>query len=298
MQDCYVGDIGDYGKFALLREMHRQGLSIGINWYKTDAITSEKQNDGKYCIPDRLTVYDTDLSTRLKKIFYSQDSIVRSIKALEAEQLIGGALYYSDCVPVGHREKWHQHALSALSGSDLVFLDPDNGMIVSSAEKDKQKQRKYVLDAEFKDYLCTGHSVVIYQHRPRVNEAVYIDRMMQRFMSLSPDVRRSDVQVITFPRYSVRDYFAISINEDHRLKIKRAISNLVNGVWGSGKKPMCRLPISIENALSNETPNSPTKLHSPTKPVSNVGERNDPELTVWSRLSDQQKGDGQGAETH
>ena len=139
-------------------------------------------------------------------------------------------------------------------------------------EKDKQKQRKYVLDAEFKDYLCTGHSVVIYQHRPRVNEAVYIDRMMQRFMSLSPDVRRSDVQVITFPRYSVRDYFAISINEDHRLKIKRAISNLVNGVWGSGKKPMCRLPISIENALSNETPNSPTKLHSPTKPGSNVGE--------------------------
>ena len=177
MQDCYVGDIGDYGKFALLREMHRQGLSIGINWYKTDAITSEKQNDGKYCIPDRLTVYDTDLSTRLKKIFYSQDSIVRSIKALEAEQLIGGALYYSDCVPVGHREKWHQHALSALSGSDLVFLDPDNGMIVSSAEKDKQKQRKYVLDAEFKDYLCTGHSVVIYQHRPRVNEAVYIDKV-------------------------------------------------------------------------------------------------------------------------
>ena len=143
---------------------------------------------------------------------------------------------------------------------------------VSSAEKDKQKQRKYVLDAEFKDYLCTGHSVVIYQHRPRVNEAVYINRMMQRFMSLSPDVRRSDVQVITFPRYSVRDYFAISINEDHRLKIKRAISNLVNGVWGSGKKPMCRLPISIENALSNETPNSPTKLHSPTKPGSNVGE--------------------------
>ena len=134
-----------------------------------------------------------------------------------------------------------------------------------------KKRWSYVLDAEFKDYLCTGHSVVIYQHRPRVNEAVYIDRMMQRFMSLSPDVRRSDVQVITFPRNSVRDYFAISINEDHRLKIKRAISNLVNGVWVSGKKPMCRLPISIENALSNETPNSPTKLHSPTKPVSNVG---------------------------
>ena len=245
MQDCYAGDIGDYGKFALLRELRKQGLSVGVNWYKTDAITSEKQNDGKYCMPDRLTVYDTDLSTRLKKIFYSQDSSVRSIKALEAEQLIGGALYYSDCVPVGHREKWHQHALSALSGSDLVFLDPDNGMIVPSAGNDKQKQCKYVLDEEVTDYLSQGHSVLVYQHRPRVNEAVHIDRMMQRFMNLSPNVKRSDIQVITFPRYSVRDYFAISVNEDHHLKIKKAISNMVNGIWGSGKKPMCRLPISF-----------------------------------------------------
>lgn len=272
MQDCYAGDIGDYGKFAFLQELHKQGLSIGVNWYKTDAITSEKQNDGKYCIPAHLAVYDTDLSSRLKKIFYSQNSIVRSVKALEAEQLVGGALYYSDCVPVEHRDRWHQHALSALSGSDLVFLDPDNGMIVSSAEKDKQKHRKYVLDAEVKDYLSNKQSVMVYQHRPRVNEAIYIDRMMQRLMSLSKDVKRNDIQVITFPRYSVRDYFVISINEDHRLKIARAIINMVNGIWGSGKKPMCRLPIDGECAHSNETPNSPTKLHSPTKPGSNVGE--------------------------
>jgi hypothetical protein len=68
--------------------------------------------------------------------------------------------------------------------------------------------------------------------------------MIQRFMSLSPNVQRSDIQIITFPRYSVRDYFAISINENHRLKIKKAITNLVNGIWGSGKKPMCRLPQS------------------------------------------------------
>lgn len=46
MQDCYAGDIGDYGKFALLRELCKQGLSIGVNWYKTDAIASGKQIDG------------------------------------------------------------------------------------------------------------------------------------------------------------------------------------------------------------------------------------------------------------
>ena len=114
MQDCYAGDIGDYGKFALLQELHKQGLSIGINWYKTDAIASEKQNDGKYCIPDRLAAYDTDLSSRLKKIFHSQDGIARSIEALEAEQLISRALYYSETVPSEHRDEWQQHALCEL----------------------------------------------------------------------------------------------------------------------------------------------------------------------------------------
>jgi len=242
MQDCYAGDIGDYGKFVLLRELNKQGLSIGINWYKTDAITSAKQNDGKYCIPDHLASYDTELSSRLRKIFHSQDGIVRSIEALEAGQLIDGALYFSDSVPVERRDEWHQHALSALSGSQLVFLDPDNGMIVSSVGKDRQKQRKYVLDAEVEDYLCQGHSVLVYQHRPRVNEAVYIDRMIERFMSLLPNLKRSDIQVITFPRYSVRDYFAISLNKEHCLKIKSAIDSMVNSIWGSGNKPMCRLP--------------------------------------------------------
>ena len=64
MQDCYAGDIGDYGKIALLRELHGQGLCIGVNWYKTDTVTSEKQENGKYCIPDHLSVYDRDAPTQ------------------------------------------------------------------------------------------------------------------------------------------------------------------------------------------------------------------------------------------
>ena len=151
---------------------------------------------------------------------------------------------------------WHQCALNKLLGVDLVFLDPDNGMIVPSAGKNSLKQLKYVIDEELNDYLCQGHSVLVYQHRPRVNEAVYIERMMQRFMSLSTDVKRKDIQVITFPRYSVRDYFAISVSEDHQLKIKKAITYMVNGIWGSAKKPMCRLPISIGNANSTRQRNS------------------------------------------
>ena len=35
MKNQYVGDIGDYGKYGLLRFLAGHGIKIGINWYLT-----------------------------------------------------------------------------------------------------------------------------------------------------------------------------------------------------------------------------------------------------------------------
>ena len=35
MQNRYTGDIGDFGKLGLLRQLRQTGLSIGVNWYLT-----------------------------------------------------------------------------------------------------------------------------------------------------------------------------------------------------------------------------------------------------------------------
>ena len=48
MQDRYAGDVGDYGKFAMLRAMEAQGLKLGINWYRTETAVYEIHDDGKY----------------------------------------------------------------------------------------------------------------------------------------------------------------------------------------------------------------------------------------------------------
>ena len=42
MQDRYAGDVGDYGKIALLRFLQAQGFSIGVNWYRVVELESEK----------------------------------------------------------------------------------------------------------------------------------------------------------------------------------------------------------------------------------------------------------------
>ena len=47
MKNQYVGDIGDYGKYGLLRFLAGQGIKIGVNWYLTDDDDDESA-DGKF----------------------------------------------------------------------------------------------------------------------------------------------------------------------------------------------------------------------------------------------------------
>ena len=35
MQDRYVGDVGDFGKIGMLRQIANAGLRVGVNWYLT-----------------------------------------------------------------------------------------------------------------------------------------------------------------------------------------------------------------------------------------------------------------------
>ena len=79
MQDRYAGDIGDFGKIGLLKDLQAQGLSVGVNWYRVDPIGIEmkadgsfKQEDGKYTIPKRFWECDKTLAEKLTKIAKSE----------------------------------------------------------------------------------------------------------------------------------------------------------------------------------------------------------------------------------
>ena len=45
MKNQYVGDIGDYGKYGLLRFLAGRGIKIGVNWYLTK---DDESSDGKF----------------------------------------------------------------------------------------------------------------------------------------------------------------------------------------------------------------------------------------------------------
>lgn len=182
----------------------------------------------------------------------ASDKKGRSISAIEKSDFVPEAKYYSDLVTEDKRVEWHQNALNNFTDCNLVFLDPDNGLLVKSVGKKSSRSVKYVFYEEVKDYLDKGISVIVYNHRSRKKPAQYFGDIENKIYKYT-DIPASAVQEITFPRMSVRDYFAIPANEKHFYMIKDAFSEMLDGVWG--KTGMCTKSVagdSFKNYIIKE----------------------------------------------
>jgi len=228
MQDRYAGDIGDYGKFGLLRALEDAGLRVGVNWYKTDAAPGEKGSDGKYGILEKYSACDPELYEKLSEIHGKDSSIAR----LQQAGLLRGGKYFDETTPSkSDRGAWQRRALGALGGCELVFLDPDNGLSVESVRPGSSKSAKYVYSDEIAAYIAGGSSVVFYNHRQRKKADEYFSSFRQRFAA-EKEIGGKPVFALTFPKCSVRDYFLIVASDEHRQKIEHAICTLLAGPFG------------------------------------------------------------------
>jgi len=241
MQDRYAGDIGDFGKLGFLRELRAAGFSIGINWYKTE-IKTEKNTDGRYTAYSQYRECDPELYDALMGIVEHG----RSIATIEDARLIEGCVYYDAPVPVTEKDRtaWQKEALKVLHDQNLVFLDPDNGLIVDSVSRKSEKRIKYALYDEVLDYLEQSQTVIIYNHRSRKQENEYFhsieEKLINRVFTDSEMILK-----ISFPRFSVRDYFVVCPSIEHVKRIREVFKKMNDGIWRTSG--MCRLP---ENGVS------------------------------------------------
>ena len=68
MKNQYFGDVGDYGKYAMLRYLANDGIKIAVNWYLTP---DDGSNDGKfttYLEKGDISSYDKSLFELLKEM--------------------------------------------------------------------------------------------------------------------------------------------------------------------------------------------------------------------------------------
>lgn len=167
MKNQYFGDVGDYGKYGLLRLLAKQNIKIAVNWYLTPDDDTKHGNHTNYLKNYYMGKYDKELFDLLKDMVLTKD---RSILSFEERNAIPDAIYYH--TPVDYsgktkaerqesRKQWHANALSACESADLVYLDPDNGAH-DAANITGKSSLKYCFPEEIADYYNRGQDVVYY----------------------------------------------------------------------------------------------------------------------------------------
>jgi hypothetical protein len=183
MKDNYVGDIGDYAKLILLRNLSQiKGIKLGINWYFNKA--EEQNTDGlhiDYLCFDKKNVedFDPNLYDQLRKIVENDyryrkgrpNGEKRRISDLT--NILGKDIKadFKEEVPSSKKSRpnWIDTSLIELKECNLIFLDPDN----SIAYNDANGNKKHVLRKEIEHYWKHGKSLVIYDHRDRKPKEQY-----------------------------------------------------------------------------------------------------------------------------
>ena len=144
MQDQYAADVGDFGRYGLLRALTGMfpvatpRLRLGVVWYpdarlrqpmdgkhRTYLDTARKKNASRYrsCDPN---LYDALSAPFLTRSGQSRPST-------RSGMLPSDTLYVSEVVPPGAaRRIWADAAFKAVADCDLVFVDPDNGLAPKS----------------------------------------------------------------------------------------------------------------------------------------------------------------------
>ena len=240
MKNQYFGDIGDFGKYGLLRYFAITGISIGVNWYLTQ---DDETGDGKMkdYLAEKETIFsplDEELFRTLKKHVIDNDN--RNVAVAEACNLIEGATYYDRLLDISkysssnekryERTDWHLSGLCALKGKELVFLDPDNGLLDQKVSG-KKNSVKYALTCEAADYYNAGHNIVYYCHKGRRKENPWREYLRILKNGTSKDsFADAELIALTYHRGVQRSY-VFAIHPKDYYKYRSIIDGFLSSSW-------------------------------------------------------------------
>lgn len=234
MKNQYFGDIGDYGKYGLLRYLADRGLSIAVNWYLTP---NDESNDGNirgYLSKEKDRHYDPELYDVLREMCARHEE---DVGRFAARGMIPGAIYYNSIVeprpgsPLSDATKrevrgcWHQSALKTCIGPELVFMDPDIGLRPGcpSAKKDAAK---FVYASEICDYYDRGQDVVYYCHKGHRTEAQW-ERAKRVMLEYRPD---AVLMGLTYHRGTQRSYIFM-VHPRHQETYRKLLKGFLKTAW-------------------------------------------------------------------
>jgi hypothetical protein len=172
MQNRYTGDIGDFVKFSILRKL-MPGYRLGVAWwlYPDESGNENARHIGYLQQPDLWWHFDPELFDTLEQIVKSGQ---RNVRALETANILPGAIFASETIPVGGRiadnphlrRQWRETVLRTLEETDLVFVDSDSGPEPVGYSHSSSRAGKRILLGELWALAKPGRCLIVHHYQP------------------------------------------------------------------------------------------------------------------------------------
>jgi hypothetical protein len=248
MQDRYVGDVGDFGKYALLRRLcgipGEAAMRLGVVWcyFPDEDGSNDGQHIGYLRAPEFINL-DDELRLKLRCIV---DAKQRAISAISNSAVFPeGTVFCNGLLPDGgqrpietrihHRRVWLDACLGLTSTCELVFFDPDNGLEVASIPKLHPKAGKYIFWDELIPFWNRKNSLLIYHHLNRTTSAARQVEVLARRFAVELD--GAMIVPLVFRRGSSRVFWLIHHDDNLGRELERRAADLLSGGWSRHFRP-------------------------------------------------------------
>ena len=183
MQDRYVADIGDFGKFQLYRYLFNPGgafahLALTQVWFYHDFEADAANNDGRHIhYFERVAHADPQLAAIMQKLLIPP----RSLRRLEASRILENVAFFTKKVPRAFHQRahWLQQCMQ-FAVTPAVAVAPDNGIALhcdrdtrcfrfATPQSKKRYHWKYIYKAEIDTlyHAPQRQILILYQHLGR-----------------------------------------------------------------------------------------------------------------------------------
>ena len=250
MQNRYVGDVGDFGKFGLLRwltgmreDVASDGLGqlrLGVVWYRrleepSDggligylSRTSENQREFHEC--------DPHLYRALKDLVFKDNRLIRAVQRRGI--FPDNTLYYdkvlsyedlgrTQSAKVERRSSWQSGAREAVEEAEIIFVDPDNGLTRTESRHSKNGT-KYAYLNDLRCFASRGQSLVIYHHLPRSSHTKAIRLWSVRLQMEFP---RARIWAFRHQYKGVHRVYFIVVQPEHKDRIEPRLESFRSSLW-------------------------------------------------------------------
>jgi hypothetical protein len=236
MRDKFVGDIGDYGKYGLLRALCGfrsdslgEKLSLGVVWYLNPSHGDPGGGRLDYLMnPERFRPCDPTL---FHTLFWIVVTNRRSVTRVAESDIFPAdkTVFFPDPVPTGRRrrEDWLNLALAKTSGCEVVFFDPDNGLKDGDLPK-PDLSSKHIYSAELGPFAARGQSFIVYHS---LNMQQSHERQIRAVAgSLSKGLDNTRIWALRWGAVAPRVYFIIPNGRETVLRPR--LEAMRDGLWG------------------------------------------------------------------